>query len=156
MGTKIQINSLAALERLIGGDTETEIEIRTSIVKEFVKKYLADIAQTDEMRIAVKGIQAAVEQKIGTWRGSYSWDKKFTLTPDVEKTLSEFINTIVKNKFEELVANSIKKNEWLSKIDAIVEERSEYIMNQWTGKAIEEQIILAADKKIKDKLGFNS
>ena len=40
MSTKIQINSLEALERLIGGDTELEIEVRNSIVQEFAKKYL--------------------------------------------------------------------------------------------------------------------
>jgi len=45
MGTKIQINSLAALERLIGNDTEMEIELRNSIVQEFTKKHLRSIAE---------------------------------------------------------------------------------------------------------------
>ena len=40
---KIQINSLEALERLIGGDTQVEIEIRNSIVQEFTKKYLKSL-----------------------------------------------------------------------------------------------------------------
>ena len=40
---KIQINSLKALERLIGGDNELEIEIRNSIVQEFTKKHLKSI-----------------------------------------------------------------------------------------------------------------
>lgn len=37
---KIQINSLEALERLIGGDTELEIDIRNSIVHKFTQKHL--------------------------------------------------------------------------------------------------------------------
>ena len=43
-GVKIQINSLEALERLIGGDTQLEIDLRNSIVQEFSKKYLKAVA----------------------------------------------------------------------------------------------------------------
>ena len=35
----LQINSLKALERLIGGDSELEIGVRNSIVQEFSKKH---------------------------------------------------------------------------------------------------------------------
>lgn len=44
MSTKIQINSLAALERLIGGDTELEIDLRRSVVEAFAKKHLKAVA----------------------------------------------------------------------------------------------------------------
>jgi hypothetical protein len=40
---KLQLDG-NALERIIGGDTKVEIEVRTSIVAEFVKKYLKGIA----------------------------------------------------------------------------------------------------------------
>lgn len=53
MSTKIQINSLEALERLIGGDTELEIEVRNSIVQEFAKKYLKGIINEELMTVAV-------------------------------------------------------------------------------------------------------
>jgi hypothetical protein len=43
---KIQINSLEALERLIGGDNELEIDIRNSVVQDFSKKHLKSVAQT--------------------------------------------------------------------------------------------------------------
>lgn len=43
MGVKIQINSLEALERLIGGDTELEIDIRESIIYNFASKHLKSI-----------------------------------------------------------------------------------------------------------------
>lgn len=38
MPTKIQINSLKALERLIGGDTELEVELRKNVAVELIKK----------------------------------------------------------------------------------------------------------------------
>jgi hypothetical protein len=46
---KIQINSMKALERLIGGDTELEMEIRKSVALAFSKKYLHDIVATPAM-----------------------------------------------------------------------------------------------------------
>ena len=39
----IQINSLEALERLIGNDAELEINIRNAIVQKFTKKHLKAI-----------------------------------------------------------------------------------------------------------------
>jgi len=44
MSLKIQIASLAALERLIGGDSTIEIEIRNSIVQNFANKHLKALA----------------------------------------------------------------------------------------------------------------
>lgn len=41
----LQINSLEALERLIGGDTETELAIRDNIANAFAGKYLKPLAK---------------------------------------------------------------------------------------------------------------
>jgi hypothetical protein len=40
MSIKLQINSLDALERLIGGDNEVELELRNWVVQAFAKKHL--------------------------------------------------------------------------------------------------------------------
>lgn len=40
----LQINSFPALEAFLGGDTEVEIALRNSIVQEFSKKYLKNVA----------------------------------------------------------------------------------------------------------------
>jgi uncharacterized protein (UPF0147 family) len=54
MSTKIQINSLAALERLIGGDTEVEIEIRKSVALEMVNKHVtAKLLEKNEIFMAL-------------------------------------------------------------------------------------------------------
>ncbi len=44
---KLQINSKEALERLIGGDSQLEIELRNSIVQEFAEKYLKAVANSE-------------------------------------------------------------------------------------------------------------
>lgn len=50
---KIQLNSLEALERLIGGDSELEIDIRNSVAQAFAKKHLKRII-SEEMLDKIK------------------------------------------------------------------------------------------------------
>ena len=65
MSTKIQINSLAALERLIGGDSEVELEIRNNIVQEFAKKHLKSLLETDSiLRQSVEDIRKSASNEI--------------------------------------------------------------------------------------------
>lgn len=76
MSTKIQINSLEALERLIGNDNELEIEIRNSIVQNFTKKYLKDLAKAELMTSIAKAVQNEVmseffeEIKVSRWNST--------------------------------------------------------------------------------------
>jgi hypothetical protein len=44
---KLQINSLEALERLIGNDTDLELQLRQQVAAEFAKKYLKAIVQDE-------------------------------------------------------------------------------------------------------------
>ena len=57
---KIPINSLEALERLIGGDNELEISIRDNIVQEFTNKYLKGLVNSDK----IKEASWSINQKI--------------------------------------------------------------------------------------------
>ena len=47
MSIKLQINSKAALERLSGGDTELEMEIRNNSVQEFTSKRLKGLINAE-------------------------------------------------------------------------------------------------------------
>jgi hypothetical protein len=57
---KLQLNSLASLERLIGGDTEVELDIRNNIVQAFAGKYLKDIANTNVFKTSLANAQNAI------------------------------------------------------------------------------------------------
>jgi hypothetical protein len=77
----IQINSLEALERLIGGDTAAEVDIRNSVVQKFTEKHLKALAGQPNIQAIADSIgtatRASVEEllnaRIGTitknWRG---------------------------------------------------------------------------------------
>ena len=60
MSIKIQINSLEAVERLIGGDNEIEIQVRNSIVNDFTKRHLKGVV-SEKMS---KDISKAIENEL--------------------------------------------------------------------------------------------
>lgn len=81
----IQINSVQALERLIGGDTQVEIDVRNSVVQKFAESHLKSLANSSTIKLAVEAIQKeavrelaqATQAAIGelrqnSWGGSYS------------------------------------------------------------------------------------
>ena len=47
MATKLtlQINSLEALEKLLSGDVQLEMDMRNTVVQEYAKKYIKSVAQ---------------------------------------------------------------------------------------------------------------
>lgn len=112
---KIQINSLEALERLIGGNTEAEMDIRNSVVQAFTERHLKSIANQEHVAKCfhslnqtvsslVESARVAVEQqvadKLGTvkrnWDGTISTIK---LRPDViaeiDKQVASKVNQLV-------------------------------------------------------------
>jgi len=58
-GVTIQINSVAALERLLGGDDVLAVELRRSVAAEFARRHLETIAKT-----AVNAELAGAEEKV--------------------------------------------------------------------------------------------
>ena len=62
----IQINNLEALERLIGGDTEVELDIRNSVVQAFSKKHLKVVAESAVMIELAKSIKLTIQDELFT------------------------------------------------------------------------------------------
>ena len=46
-GVTLQINSLAALERLLGGDTELTASIRKSVAATFARNHMIDLVRSE-------------------------------------------------------------------------------------------------------------
>lgn len=125
MGTKIQINSLAAVERLIGGDTETEIELRKSIVNEFTKAHLWKLIEDEELQKSIKAVTEAVRSRI-----EVAVDRKV----DVELAESRFCNQELKaywkdqiNKYAERAVASMVSAEIAKAVSAAIEDRMKVI-----------------------------
>jgi uncharacterized membrane protein YheB (UPF0754 family) len=121
---KIQINSLEALERLIGGDTQLEFDIRQNIVEEFTKKHLKSLANSTLMARTEQDIVKAI--KIGA-----SHDL-------IIQRIDEYLNKEVVRK----------------KIENLLNKQSDFIVGQLSDMMLKLKIEQLVDQKIKEKLGL--
>jgi len=95
MTTKIQINSLEALERLIGNDNELEIEIRNSVVQNFSKKFLKPLlVESVLLDLQQTVFNEIVEER--TWSNIIFKDK-------YKRVMQDIINHVLKNNVEKIM-----------------------------------------------------
>lgn len=114
--TVIQINNLEALERLIGGDSEVEIEIRNNIVQNFAKKHLKNISnkwneEFNSQWVQWKGeidnsINEALIEKGIINRRSHSL-YQLTLGEEFEDDICNSIEAKLKSKFDSEVLDKV-------------------------------------------------
>lgn len=104
---KIQINSLAALERLIGDDKEMEITVKSSIINEFAKSYIKSVANSEIVDTIKK--EVIEEIKKSDYFGllvkdrSNHWSTRYLLSDNAK----ELIKTQVRQEVEYLISETI-------------------------------------------------
>lgn len=108
MSIKIQINSVEALERLIGGDTDVEIEIRNSIVQEFTKKHLKSLATTPTINEVatliseeLKGI--VLDSTKDAWGGT-----KYELNPEMKDKVRMQAKKVLDSELSVIVEEEVQ------------------------------------------------
>lgn len=148
---KIQINSLEALERLIGGDTELEMEVRSSVAENFSKKWLSTLARefvTSQLETRYRKELAELFSK----EYDYS-EKEFrpTLTSEGRAIGKDFI----KNTFRSLVDEKVREilNEDKDFLEQIVKDYVAYCVENQLKKLTRELVEEEAKKQIKAKFG---
>ena len=110
---KLQINSLAALERLIGGDSEVEIEIRGSVVQKFAERHLKAVANSDGLKKQLDSLSSALSDKasqqmaeaIGVFKTDFGRTQLVRLRPDV----TDRINVMVQNAVSDMIREEVMK-----------------------------------------------
>lgn len=130
-GVTLQINSLAALERLLGGDNELTTSIRKSVAATFARNYMMDLvrkefAQKDaELKKSVADeVAKACMQKT---RDSTNWSPVFELTPAVKEKIRTEVGALLNNMVRDEVvrqSNALMAlmNEELEKLRARIPE----------------------------------
>jgi hypothetical protein len=110
---KIQINSLEAIERLIGGNSDIEVEIRNNVADGFEKKYLKGLAEASLKRIHpwFEELRATslkmIEQEIGrvaAWGSSsvtLSSEFKQKIVVQVKQQIEAEVQTAIKQLWVE-------------------------------------------------------
>lgn len=152
---KVQINSLEALERLIGNDNEMEIAVKQSILNEFAKKHLKSIANSD----AMEKIAATVKRELSE-TGFYGMLETRPRSSNVyPKTYlsdeaKELIKSQVRREFDSLISDEVAKirehieQDIKSRLDLMALSVSQCIREEVQKETIEKLV----QKKLKDLL----
>lgn len=149
MSIKIQINSLEALERLIGGDSQVEIDIRQSIVQEFAKKHLKAVASNEIIKRAETALIDVVCSEFMTKVNSYN----YTFNEKTKEKLRDQVETSVREQMQTVVDREVKELASLKALNERLEFAAKYVTDQLTEKYLEKRLEIMVNKRIKEKLG---
>lgn len=113
-GITIQINSVAALERLLGDDAELAIELRRSVAAEFARRHLETLV-TDAIRSEREQSEAKVkkliEEELFRLKKTNAWPKEWELTPKVQDVLKQRVTELVADAVSAMGTSLNKKIE---------------------------------------------
>lgn len=156
MGTKIQINSLEALERLIGGNSEIEIEIRNAIIQEFAKKHLKGIAAEEYVKLSEIAIRKEIKDEYfietkpnGSWNNSVlSFNPKVLsqIKDELRLAAREEVRKIISETINIEATESIIQNKLTCAANDIVDRLSDIVLTNKLDKLVE--------TRVKEKLGL--
>jgi len=159
----LQINSLEALEKLIGGDTQVEIDIRNNIVQAFAEKHLKALAGSQQVNNAIVAVRTSVETEVrselkrlfgeysNTWRQDIRLDDKVKTI--IKETISSEIRLLVSSHLKEIMATP----DWIKNhIEKYAKTLSESVVQSEIQTKISIAVKSAIDEQVsKLKLTFN-
>jgi len=144
MSVKIQINSVEALERLIGGNTEIEIELRQSVVENFMKKHINAIANSKVSAAVTKDVLAELIVPAKDYRSSESLTAK----------AKDLLHNTIDYQFKTILNEALDKYLTDTGIDTLIKEKASYIAETLTNARIDERFDRQVDAEIKKRLGL--
>lgn len=121
--------NLPALEHLIGGDSQVEVELRKSVVQEFAKRHLTSVAKvmTNELKDDLAKAIAEATKEIGLEPAK--WPHPVRLTDDLFERLKTAVEYSIHTKVRELVQEHTSKAvadiipHIEAKVDRVVEDQ---------------------------------
>lgn len=145
----LQINSLAAMERLIGGTTDVEVDIRNSVVQKFAEKHLTAVANSpiiertaNEIKQNIdKQIAEKCEREIGTVKRNYygsveSVKLNTAVTDEIDKQVRAKIDAII----AKAVQSALDKFTASKDLESKVQERFAYYANDIINQAVKAKL----------------
>lgn len=139
---KLQINSLEALERLIGGDTDIEIEIRNNIVQEFTKKHLKAIVNEGTIKRVADNLnktlsaqaESIINDKFGSLGGDY-WNPKFVLNAKCQNEL-----------------NAAAESAYIARIRSAWQQMEKRVLDRYSDEYIESEIKRTVNREVNKRI----
>lgn len=133
---RLELN-LPALERLIGGDTEAELQLRKQIVQEFAKRHLKEVAESATYEAALEAAKQYVNEAA---KETFGIENLVTshLWPTVGYRLKSMVESLVKETAQKVVDEALLKT-------------IEYQKNYW-GREVRQMVEKAVDRQIEKEV----
>ncbi len=159
----LQINSLEALEKLIGGDSQVEIDIRNSVVQAFAEKHLKSVTKSYQIENAITVIRASIENEVRAeckrLFGDYSntWRQDIKLDDRVKIIIREAVSTEIRSIVDSYLKEITSVPEWIKeKVEKHVKQMAINVANIELQSKISNVVKDAIDEQVaKLKLTFN-
>ena len=152
----IQINNLEALERLIGGDTQVEMEIRQSVVESFAKKHLKTMINSELLKPIVVAIRHEIEeeffQTIKT--GPMSYNTKQVFRENVSKEMRDKLVDLAKEELSGIVEEAVKSQKNIDAVEQKINRLAAWLDEKYTEERLTVKLDKMVDERIKAKLGI--
>lgn len=156
MSVKIQINSLEALERLIGDDKNLEIQVKESILNGFAKNYLKSVTNS----FIVEKLKTSILEELGktNFFGMMKKDDSgfrpiYSLTYDfrekVEREVIKLVDEKIQSALQKPINDIYKQIE--RRFDILSSETAEVLSDE-NAKAHLDKLV---QKKLESVLGLN-
>ena len=146
-----------ALERLLGGDSELEIELRYQIAKQFANEHLLPLLRTPEIKDQIEAVKSKAmmtfaemcQREIGTF-GS-SWDSTIRLTPKFKEKLDKTISDQLDPMVRALVESHINRltDKWLVLSEKTITRKFEEAIEKRINDGINQRLAAAASAAAK-------
>ncbi len=143
---RLSIN-LPALERLLAGDSELEVQLRQQVVENFAKKHLKTILNDETWKKASAAWQAELDSAVKKHLEEFSNEKE-------ENADDLYTVRSVRWKFDDLVKKAVQAS-----LDNAVEDRIEKYKAYWSRyikeaveKAMDQEIAQEVEKEIQRRL----
>lgn len=147
---KIQINSLEALERLIGGDSSVEIDIRQSVVEAFTRKHLKSIANQSFVEKISTALKKELEEEFVKEVKNGNWNT----TPYLTDKTKELLDKNISFRYQDAISTAVSDYFNKSDLAKTIEEKSEWVAKHLTEKVLNDRFDAQVDLEIKKRLGI--
>lgn len=149
MAIKIQIASKEALERLIGGDSEVEVEVRESIVQNFTKTHLKSLVKS----ITDEGWGKFIRSEIFEKSKNYPYQE--VLKEEHKTKMRGEILLKLEQEIYKLVENTYKSLDVENRITKMIEQKAQNLADIFLSQNIEKRVEERANQIIKERLGLS-
>lgn len=154
MSTKIQINSLEALERLIGNDNELEIQLRNAVVQEFTTKHLKAVANEELLKNASKAIIEEIKLEFFEISNKGTYNEKVYLKDKFKEEFRDEVKRAYRQSMTEFVYEELGEQNTKEKVKTALEDATANILNQLAPEVLERRIENLVNQRLKERLGI--